>query len=152
MNEQPRQKLREIVARHGESVVHDARRCEGLLRDYSGQHRREVSVLVSALEEHVPQDLLAAVAGTPRAVLLKRLARQLSDNRAISEPAARWSVNSWAFALGLITDGELKALEEASPAAAATDGLGNDEDTGRADDVTARTPSSRPPAKTPADA
>jgi hypothetical protein len=131
MNEQPRQKLREIVARHGESVVRDTRRCEGLLRDYSGQHRREVSVLVSALEEHVPQDLLAPAAGAPRAVLLKRLARRLADNRAIAEPAAAWSVNTWAFALGLVTDDELKALEEeAGPAAAAAVASVGDKDTG----------------------
>src|SRR3712207_9592482 len=104
MNAQPRQRLREIVARHGQSIAHDARRCEGLLKDYSAQHRREVSVLVSALEEHVPGDLLGAPAGTPRAVLLKRLARRLSDNRALSESAAAWAVNSWALALGLISD------------------------------------------------
>jgi hypothetical protein len=135
MNEQPRQMLREIVARHGQSVVHHARRCEGLLRDYSARHRREVSVLVSALEEHVPQDLIAAPAGTPRAVLLKRLARRLSDNRALSEPAAAWSVNSWAFALGLITDDELKAVEGEEAGAAA-----------------ARPATKRAPAVVPADA
>lgn len=151
MNEQPRQKLREIIARYGPSVASDARRCEGLLRDYSGQHRREVSVLVSALEEHVPQDLLVPLAGTPRAVLLKRLARRLSDNRAISEPAARWSVNTWAFALGLIADDELEALEEESPAAATGDTEG-DKDTGRVGDVSAQTPSSRTPAQAPVDA
>ncbi|MBA3240177.1 MAG: right-handed parallel beta-helix repeat-containing protein [Acidobacteria bacterium] len=110
MNEQPRQKLREIVARHGRAVIEDVRRCEGLLRDYSGEHRREVSVLVSALEEHVPQDMLAAPPGTPREVLLARMARRLSDNRALSEPAAAWSVNSWALALGVVSDDELKAF------------------------------------------
>lgn len=158
MNEQPRQKLREIVARHGRSIVEDARRCEGLLRDYSGQHRREVSVLVSALEEHVPHDLLAPAAGTPRAVMLKRLARRLSDNQAISEPAAAWSVNTWAFALGLIADDELKALEEATPAASSTIDDDGDKNTGRARDSKAQTPStrarasSRTHAKAPADA
>ena len=118
MNDQPRQKLREIIARHGQAVVDDARRCEGLLRDYSAVHRREVSVLLSALEEHVPQDLLAAGAVTPREVLLKRLARRLSDYRALSEQAAAWSVNSWALALGLISDDELKAFEQAGAASA----------------------------------
>src|SRR5688500_14762948 len=113
MNEQPRQTLREIVARHGHTVIVDARRCEGLLRDYSATHRREVSVLVSALEEHVPHDLLAAPAGSPRRVLLARLARRLAEYRALSEPAAAWSVNSWALALGLISEEELKAVEEA---------------------------------------
>lgn len=130
MNDQPRQKLREIVARQGQSVAHDARRCEGLLKDYSAQHRREVSVLVSALEEHIPQDLLGAPAGTPRAVLLKRLARRLSDNRALSEPAAAWAVNSWALALGIISDDELKAVEEAGHAAGADDGPEGDADAG----------------------
>ena len=132
MNDEPRQKLREIVERHGHSVVHGARRCEGLLRDYAAGHRREVSVLLSALEEHVPQDLLAAGAGTPREVLLKRLARRLSDYRALSERAAAWSVNSWAFALGLISDEELKAVEAAGDAAAADDVSGGDEDNGGA--------------------
>jgi hypothetical protein len=111
MNEQPRQTLSQLVARHGHEVLRDARRCEGLLKDYSAAYRREVSVLVSALEEHVPQDMLAAPAGTPREVLLARMAHRLSDHRALSEPAAAWAVNSWALALGLISEDELKALE-----------------------------------------
>jgi nitrous oxidase accessory protein NosD len=130
MNEQPRQKLQEIVERHGQTIARDARRCEGLLRDYSAAHRREVSVLVSALEEHVPDDLLGAPAGAPRTALLKRLARRLSDNRALSEPAAVWSVNSWALALGVISDDELKALEEADRAAVAADGPAHEGGTG----------------------
>jgi len=119
MNEQPRQKLREIVARHGPAVVGDARRCEGLLRDYSAQYRREVSVLLSALEEHVPQDLLAAPAGAPLRVLLVRLSRRLAEYRALSEPAAAWAVTSWALALGLISDEDLKAVEGEAAASAA---------------------------------
>jgi hypothetical protein len=152
MNEQPRQMLREIVARHGQTVVHNARRCEGLLRDYSARHRREISVLVSALEEHVPEDLLGAPAGTPRAVLLKRLAHRLADNRALSEPAAAWAVNSWAFALGLISDDELKAVEEAAPAPAAADVSRVNRDTLPSEVNAARTATNRPRAVAPADA
>jgi hypothetical protein len=132
MNDQPRQKLREIVARHGPSVVRDVRRCEGLLKDYSAEYRREVSVLVSALEEHVPQDLSAASAGTPRPVLLARLARRVSDNRALSEPAAAWAVNSWALALGLISDDDLKTLEESALAGSPAGGAGGVEEPERA--------------------
>src|SRR5918993_5906363 len=111
MNELVRQGLRGIVARHGPSVVEDRRRCEGLLRDHFGQYRREVLALSSALEERVPHDLLAAPAGVPREVLLARLARRLSDHLALAEDAARWSVNSWALALGVVSDDELKTLE-----------------------------------------
>ncbi len=119
MNELPRLKLREIVARHGQQVVTEGRRVEGLLRDYCGEYRREVSVLVMALEEHVAADLVAAPAATPREVLLARLARRLCDNLALSEAAARWAVNSWALALGLISGDELKKIEQsAAPAEA----------------------------------
>ena len=111
MNDVPRQKLFEIVAKHGASVVENPRRCEALLRDYCGSFRREVSVLKMAVEERVPLDLLAAAKSAPRAVLLGRLAQRLCDNLALSETAARWAVNSWAFALGLISDDELKISE-----------------------------------------
>jgi hypothetical protein len=56
MNDLPRQKLGEIVAKHSVSVVENPRRCEGLLRDYCGRFRREVSVLTMALEEHLFHD------------------------------------------------------------------------------------------------
>ena len=118
MNELPRLKLREIVERRGHEVVRDGRRLEGLLRDYCGEYRREVSVLVMALEEHVPSDLLAAPSAAPREPLLARLARRLCDNLALSEAAAGWAVNSWALALGLITGDELKAIEQHTAARA----------------------------------
>jgi parallel beta-helix repeat protein len=113
MNDLPRQKLREIVARHGRSIIEDTRRCEGLLRDYCGKYRREVSVLVMALEERVAEDMLAAPASTtPREVLLARLSERLCDHLALAEPAARWAVESWALALELISNDELAAIEQ----------------------------------------
>ena len=57
-------------------------------RDYCGEYRREVSVLVSALEEHVPRTCSPRPRRTPREVLLARLARRLCDNLALSEAAA----------------------------------------------------------------
>lgn len=115
MNDLPRQKLREIVARHGPSIADDPRRCEALLRDHLGAHRREANVLASALEERVPQDIIAAPAGTPRAVLVARLTRRLADNLALDEEAARWAVGSWALALGFATDEDLKGIEAGGP-------------------------------------
>lgn len=120
MHNLPRQKLREIVARHGRSVAGEPRRCEGLLRDYCGAYRREIAVLVGALEERVAADLLAAGLGTPREVLLARLARRLHDNVAMEEAAARWAVHSWALALGVVSGAELEAIERGRPNPAAT--------------------------------
>lgn len=107
MNELARRKLLEIVARHGNSVIENPRRLEGLLRDYCGAYRREVSVLMMAVEEHAVLDLLASAASIPQKILLARLAQRLCDNLAISETAARWSIESWALALGVISEAEV---------------------------------------------
>ncbi|MCY7348832.1 MAG: pectinesterase family protein [Pyrinomonadaceae bacterium] len=112
MNDAPRQKLREIIRQHGQIIIENPRRLENLLRDYCGEFRREISVLTMALEEHAVADMLAAPASAlPRKVTLARLAQRLCDNLALSEGAARWSIESWAWAFGLITDAELKANE-----------------------------------------
>jgi hypothetical protein len=68
-----------------------------------------------ALEERVALDLLAAKT-TPRQVLLGRLTQRLCDNLALSEQAAQWAVNSWAFALGLVSGDELKVIERQNTA------------------------------------
>ncbi|HEY0048538.1 MAG TPA: pectinesterase family protein [Pyrinomonadaceae bacterium] len=117
MNELPRRKLIEIVARKGRSIIENPGRVKGLLRDYCGAYRREISVLAMALEEHAVPDLLSAPASLPRKVLLARLARRLCDNLALSEEAAIWSIESWALALSVISAAELETNETA-PAAA----------------------------------
>ncbi|HXH69819.1 MAG TPA: hypothetical protein VNI60_05670, partial [Pyrinomonadaceae bacterium] len=111
MNDLPRQKLRELVARDGDLIAENPPRTESLLRDYSGEFRREISVLVMALKEHAVADMLSAPKGLPRKVLFGRLAQRLCDNLALSESAARWSIESWALAFGLISENELSASE-----------------------------------------
>jgi hypothetical protein len=108
-------------------------------------------VLLSALEEHVPQELLAAPDGVPRRVLLARLARRLADYRALSEPAAAWSVNSWAVALGVISEDELKNVEDV-PAAVAAGGAPSVNKGDEGGDGSTRTTPTPEPARSPAGA
>ena len=102
MNEHVRQKLREIIATYGRDVGDDSRRCRGFLLDFCGEHRREVHVLVSAVEERVVIDLLNSATHVPYDILEARLTRRLCDNRGYVEDLAAWSVQSWALALGVI--------------------------------------------------
>ncbi len=111
MNDLPRRKLRELVARDGDLIAENPRRSESLLRDYCGEFRREISVLVMALEEHAVADMLAAPASLPRKVLLARLAQRLCDNLALSEAAAVWSIETWALAFGVISEAGLTTSE-----------------------------------------
>lgn len=111
MNNEPRQALRKIVAKYGTEICSDSRRCEGLLRDNCGAFRREISILINALDERVPLDLLAGGNSLPRDLLLNRLAKRLEDNLALTENAAVWAVETWALALNLLTDREVEERE-----------------------------------------
>jgi len=115
MNNLPRQKLIEIIRRHGREIITKPRRCEGLMRDNFPEHRREIAVLNTALEERIPSDLLdSGKSLMPRGALFARLAARLHDEVAMEASAARWTVHTWALALGVITPDELDKLESAN--------------------------------------
>ena len=101
MNNIPRQKLQEIVTQYGHSVYHDPKLCKALLKDFCGQYRKEIAVLVGALEEGIPAQLLASKNTVPHAVLIAQLIKKLQENLALTEEAARWAVESWVLALGV---------------------------------------------------
>ena len=103
MNEQARQKLRDLIVHHGPSLCYEPERCKGLLQDACPTSKREIFVLVSALEEQVATDLLAGLGDRSWDAVAGRLARRLVDNRALADHAAFWAVESWALALGVIT-------------------------------------------------
>ncbi|HOW76066.1 MAG TPA: DUF1566 domain-containing protein [Candidatus Competibacteraceae bacterium] len=102
MNDLPRQKLRELIIEYGRSLCDDPRRCEALLKDYCGQHKREIFVLVSALKNRVADDLLKTSASVPQSILLARLHKRLEEELAMTAEAAHWAVESWALALNVI--------------------------------------------------
>ena len=114
MNNEARQKLREIVDTYGQSVVDDPRRCKALLLDYCGQHRREIFVLNAAQEERVANDLQDIRGGIPLPVVVAQLTRRLVDNRALATDAAHWAVDAWAYALRM-TDSEPPPTTGSSP-------------------------------------
>lgn len=114
MNKLPRQKLREVIKHYGRDIVEDPRRCRAILLDLCAEHRREVNVLSSALNERVAADLLASKEHTPLPLLLSRLTERLHDNLALDKEAARWAVETWAMALGVAAEPEL-SVQGASP-------------------------------------
>jgi hypothetical protein len=108
MDNSVRDQLRQLLETYGLAVIEDRRRCEALLRDLAGEHRREVNVVLSALSERVPQELLNAQGRTPTPLLLQQLTRRLQDNQELSVEGARWAVGTWAAALGVATSEELE--------------------------------------------
>lgn len=119
MNDLPRHTLSRIIARHGREICDAPKRVEALLRDLCGAHRREINIIAGALEERVAADLIAAGKSVPRDVLLARLAARLRDNLAYTPEAARWGVETWAVALGILSEAEVeeRARTEAADSA-----------------------------------
>jgi hypothetical protein len=108
MNNLPRQMLSRIIAKHGRGICDSPKRVEALLRDLCGMHRREINIIIGALEERVAADLIGAGNAVPREVLLARLAARLRDNLAYTPEAARWGIETWAVALEIVSEAELQ--------------------------------------------
>ena len=92
MHDAPRQKLRELIIEYGRSLCDDPRRCEAFLKDYCGQYKQEIFVLVSALKNRVAADLLKTSVGVPQALLLGRLIRRLEEETGLAGASDwRWA-------------------------------------------------------------
>jgi hypothetical protein len=103
MHDLPRQKLCELILEYGRSLCDDPRRCEALLKDYCGEHKREIFVLVNALKNGIASDLLKAQSnGVPETMSLSKVRQRLEDDLAMTAEASQWAVESWTLALGLI--------------------------------------------------
>ncbi len=95
------QQLKRLVTRFGTGVLDEPRRLEGLLRDYCPGDKRGVTLLMSALQENIPRDLMAIDVHVPVEITAARLVRRMVDNRGLSNDAAGWCVEAWAHALGI---------------------------------------------------
>ena len=121
------QQLKRIVIRYGKAILDEPRRLEGLLRDYCPGDKRGVALLLSALQENIPRDLLAAETTLPLEIIAGRLMQRMVENRGLSEDAAGWCIEAWAFALGLSLPQKNKAdslpIMAASPFANTADSV-----------------------------
>lgn len=121
MNDTPRHTLARIIAEHGRGICDAPKRVEALLKDLCGAHRREINIIMGALDERIAADLMAAgdsssSSAVPGEALLARLAARLRDNLAYTAEAALWGVETWAFALGLLSEAEIQTRAKASEA------------------------------------
>jgi hypothetical protein len=101
MNNAVRKKLVKLIEQYGQDLGNNSRRVEGMLRDFFPQSKREINVLVAASEEKIPRDLLS-IKDTHTQIWVKKFIIRLQRNRALSEDAAKWAVESWAVAFGIV--------------------------------------------------
>ena len=112
MNELLRQKLIEIITEYGRSVIDDPKRCKGLLLDYCGSnYRGEIKILIEALNEGVGTELRNISKGIPKQLILAQQKDKLIALH-ITNKAAQWTVETWAIALGVVSEAELKSFSQ----------------------------------------
>jgi hypothetical protein len=119
MNEFVRDTLCRMIQHHGRDLSENPSRCAALLGDLCPQDKRSVHVIVCALRERVPAGLIASQSVSPLANI-ERLARRLQQDLGLAEDAARWSVESWALALGIASPEMLKQAAPQPTTSAAT--------------------------------
>ncbi len=94
----PAATLRELLAQYGAELADDPRRCAALFRDVWPEGGPHVAVLLGAVEEQVPGDLMRS--STPIGPRIEQLAARLAQQRGLSTDMADWAVRTWAVALG----------------------------------------------------
>jgi hypothetical protein len=104
LNNLPRQKLCEIIKIYGKDACSDHKRIKGLLNDFCSGTYPEINFLLTALEEQVYTELVASSRIVSYEMLSARLVKRLYTNRGMAEEIAHWVVDSWALALGMISN------------------------------------------------
>jgi len=107
MDPSSRETLAELYRTQGERLLEDPRRLRAILKDRCPEASAETFVLVLALEEKIPPQLLRDYSPA----LVGRLATHLHQNRSITEEAALWSVKAWAAAIDPLRSAEIEAVK-----------------------------------------
>lgn len=100
--------LCELIALHGPDLSDDPDRCVALLNDMCGVFKREIGALVMVQRERAVQELRrrGSDPSIPLDLLIQSLADRLCTRHPIEAESARWAVDSWALALGLLRSAE----------------------------------------------
>ena len=114
MNNLPREKLIQIIQENSISITNNPQQCKAFLLDYCGEYRLEINVLMSALQEGIVKELCNISQGIPLESILAKLRQQLETNLGIREDIAQWAVESWALALGVISESDLSNTQRRS--------------------------------------
>ncbi|MGD0534657.1 MAG: PEGA domain-containing protein [Methanoregula sp.] len=102
MNNLPRKILCEIIHQNGKTFFKDTVALRGLLDDLChGNYKKERRCIIDSIAEGIPSALLDRKESIPYDILSAQLTNRLI-NCGFDAQLARWTVESWALALGVI--------------------------------------------------
>lgn len=103
MNDLPRRVLRELVAEHGHELCEQRkwRMCRDLLLGRCPKQKQEVTLISEAQQCEVAEEILTRPHSADLS-LLDDLVEKLKQQLDMSPDEARWAVEAWAIALGIL--------------------------------------------------
>ena len=108
MNNEIRSNLNKIVNQYGHYIYNEPNRCESLIRDYCNDDKKARNLLITALKEKIPERLMTSKNNAEIKLKLGQLAQKLEEETGITKENAQWTVETWAIALNLIPNPEIK--------------------------------------------
>ena len=91
-----------IMNKSGNSILEEPLKVEAELNDLcDGEYKKERDVLIIALKDTIPQELLKSQHKVTLGNTSKRLRKRLVENHKIPENLAQWAIETWKKALGI---------------------------------------------------
>ncbi|GAP94461.1 PhnD/SsuA/transferrin family substrate-binding protein [Leptolyngbya sp. NIES-2104] len=104
MNSTARDILRDLVKELGSNIADNPQQWRGYLNDRLAHYQLERKALTTALNEHVPEELMSTQLSISPQVQVERLTSRLVEQLGLQPDIARWAVESWALALGVLKE------------------------------------------------
>lgn len=102
MDNAARKILRELVEELGSNIPEHPQKWRGYLNDRLAYYKLERQALTTALNDSIPEELLSSQVPVSPQVQIERLALRLVEHHGLQPEVARWAVESWALALGIL--------------------------------------------------
>ena len=113
----PQLALRRLLTDYEPALLEDPARVHALLADLCGSSFRERFLLVHALREHIPAELL--VQHLDDTDQMQQLSQRFQRRNGFSTEAARWAIESWSLTLKAARSGQDPSIKEDREAAKA---------------------------------
>jgi len=107
MNDFPRKILCEILREKGHTIIENEKQFKAIFNDHcKGEFKKERRCILDSISEGIPETLLSKHSDLPYNLLSSQLTGRLV-NFGFDRNLAQWTVDSWALALGIISESDL---------------------------------------------
>lgn len=87
--------LKQLISHYGIEVCRDYKRLKGLLKDYCGEYKREINVLIMAVNERIVEEILNYNGSKLNELQISKLIQKFRENTGLTEEYAKWAILTW---------------------------------------------------------